>query len=252
MNRKLIINVFPIISFCIYAYLTTLSYSTRNHPGNPSKSKPNILLILMDDLSISDVGYYGSDIPTPNIDSLANNGIRLNYHYSQPTCSATRSALLTGRYSWRTGLSQVISLPSKQGINPDIPLISDILSDNGYDTLLSGKWHIGYSNDNQLPLSRGFKQALYFTDSHVNYTAHNYHFDWTLAMSPGIIDQEIENMASLYYQLNNRFPQGWLVYDLWENQHTSMIDKDCNQYVEDMMYLRVKKYLKGCVRYENN
>jgi arylsulfatase A-like enzyme len=119
--------------------------------------RPNIVIILLDDLGYGDVGSYGAQsIATPHIDSLAENGLRLSHYYSpSPVCSPSRAGLLTGRYPPRTGLGHVvfpeghmISNWQKIGaMNTRIPaeeiLLSDVLKAVGYNTAMVGKWHMG-------------------------------------------------------------------------------------------------------------
>lgn len=116
---------------------------------NATGKRPNILILLADDLGYSDVGAYGGGIAvgaaTPNIDRLARHGLRLTSTYSQPTCTPTRSAMLTGRLPVRTGLYRPILAGDKLTRNPwaDETTLAKILSDSGYYTLLVGKWHVG-------------------------------------------------------------------------------------------------------------
>lgn len=119
--------------------------------------RPNIVIILLDDLGYGDLGAYGAQsIATPHIDSLAENGLRLSHYYSpSPVCSPSRAGLLTGRYPPRTGLGHVvfpeghmISNAQKIGaMNTRIPaeeiLLSDVLKAVGYNTAMVGKWHMG-------------------------------------------------------------------------------------------------------------
>ena len=114
-----------------------------------TEKKPNILWIVVDDMGWGDPGCYGGGdaigAATPNMDKLAANGLRLTSAYSQPTCTPTRSAILTGRLPCRTGLTRPIIAGDKLTKNPwaDEISLAKILSESGYKTLLSGKWHIG-------------------------------------------------------------------------------------------------------------
>ena len=111
--------------------------------------RPNIVWLLADDMGWGDPGIYGGGAPigaaTPNIDSLARDGLKLTSTYSQPTCTPTRSAILTGRLPVRTGLTRPILAGDKIAKNPWADEISlpKLLSDSGYTTVLSGKWHVG-------------------------------------------------------------------------------------------------------------
>ena len=123
--------------------------------------QPNILLIVADDLGYADVGAYGcKDVPTPNIDSLARDGIRFTDGYvTGPYCSPTRAALLTGRYQQRFGHEFNPGPPSIPHPGVGLPLSETTLAQRlktlGYTTALVGKWHLGYEPEFQ-PLKRGF------------------------------------------------------------------------------------------------
>lgn len=124
-------------------------------------ARPNIVLILADDLGYGDVSYMGhaDDIQTPHIDALAARGVRLDRFYANcPVCSPTRAALLTGRYPDLVGVPGVIRQNAEDNwghLHPDAPLISSALRDAGYHTALVGKWHLGYEPPNT-PNARGF------------------------------------------------------------------------------------------------
>ncbi len=114
-----------------------------------SGRKPNILILLVDDLGWGDPGAFGGGgaigAPTPNIDSLASGGLKLTSTYAQPTCTPTRSALMTGRLPARTGLTRPILTGETPKVNPwaSEQTAAGLLSAAGYATALSGKWHLG-------------------------------------------------------------------------------------------------------------
>ncbi len=125
-----------------------------------SRKKPNILLILADDLGYGDLSSYGaSDLRTPNIDRLVGQGMRFNKFYANcPVCSPTRAALLTGRYQEMVGVPGVIRTHSNNSwgyLLPECKLLSEILQPVGYKTAIIGKWHLGLSSPNT-PNERGF------------------------------------------------------------------------------------------------
>ena len=122
-------------------------------------SKPlNIIVILADDLGYGDVGCFGSSIPTPNIDRMAQEGVRLTRFYSaSPVCSPSRAALLTGRYPVRTGVVNVLMPSEKKGLSPTERTIPRVLKERGYRTAAIGKWHLG-SQKGFLPCDHGFDE----------------------------------------------------------------------------------------------
>ncbi|KAJ7390443.1 hypothetical protein OS493_025143 [Desmophyllum pertusum] len=121
-------------------------------------SKPNIIFILADDLGWDDVSFHGSkQIPTPNLDGLANSGIILNNYYVQSICTPTRSALMTGRYPIHTGLQHDVILASQPyGLGLDETLMPQYLKQLGYATHAVGKWHLGFFKTEYTPTKRGF------------------------------------------------------------------------------------------------
>lgn len=121
-------------------------------------NKPNILIILADDLGYGDVGFNGSDIKTPNIDRIASEGVRLNQFYSCPMCSPTRAGLMTGRYPLRFGLMRSVIPPHRDfGLSVNEETIADALGKVGYNHRgVVGKWHLGHRRQQWLPNNRGF------------------------------------------------------------------------------------------------
>ncbi|MEL7426492.1 MAG: arylsulfatase [Bacteroidota bacterium] len=120
--------------------------------------RPNVIFIVADDLGWGDVGYLGSDIPTPNIDALAENGIRLDRFYTAPICSPTRAGLLTGRYPDRYGLRNNVIRPWLDfGLDTSETTLPEVLGVAGYPhRALIGKWHLGHSRQYYHPLVRGY------------------------------------------------------------------------------------------------
>lgn len=105
--------------------------------------RPNVLLIIADDLGWKDVGYHGSEIRTPHIDRLAREGVQLEQFYVNPTCSPTRAALLTGRNPGHFGITTPFGLTDTRIVPKDTPTLATILAKAGYSTALVGKWHLG-------------------------------------------------------------------------------------------------------------
>ncbi len=125
--------------------------------GASAAERPNIVIILADDLGSSDLGYRGSDIKTPNIDALAHGGVRLESYYGLPLCTPARAALLTGRYPMRHGLQTLVIFPShKYGLPTDETTLPQALKSVGYHTAMVGKWHLGHADRKYWPQNRGF------------------------------------------------------------------------------------------------
>jgi arylsulfatase A-like enzyme len=105
-------------------------------------TRPNILLIVADDLGWNDLGYHGSKIRTPNIDQLVRTGVELDSHYVQPVCTPTRTALLSGRYPSRFG-PHTLTPSNLRALPKGTETLATALKSLGYATYLSGKWHLG-------------------------------------------------------------------------------------------------------------
>ena len=123
------------------------------------KTPPNVVIIFMDDMGYGDpVCYGGGPYQTPNIDALAANGLRFtNFYVAQPVCTASRSALLTGCYPTRIGISGAINHATKFALNAEEQTIAELLKDKGYKTGMIGKWHLGHKVP-YLPLQHGFDE----------------------------------------------------------------------------------------------
>lgn len=120
-------------------------------------TKPNIVFFLIDDLGYSDCGFNGGkEIKTPNIDRLAGSGTVIESHYVQPVCSPTRAAFMTGRYATRTGVYTIVRPHAKWGLPLSERTLANALKDAGYETAISGKWHLGEFDPAYVPTARGF------------------------------------------------------------------------------------------------
>ena len=146
----------------------------RTSPQPPTR--PNVVLILSDDLGYADIGAHGAkDIQTPHLDRLARQGVRFTHAYANgAVCTPTRAALMTGRYQQRVGLEQVLSLSEddlKRGLPADGNTLPALLRANGYATALYGKWHLGFRPEFQ-PNAHGFQDFFGFLSGAVNYYTH--------------------------------------------------------------------------------
>jgi arylsulfatase len=137
-----------------------------------NNSKPNILLILADDMGYSDLGCFGSEIATPNLDQLAKEGIRMTQFYNTSRCCPTRASLLTGLYQHQTGIGHMVNNLNYPGylghLNSQCVTMAEALKENGYNTYMSGKWHIGGAPE-YWPRKRGFDRFFGLIDGASNY-----------------------------------------------------------------------------------
>ena len=125
----------------------------------PVDSRPNIILVMTDDQGYGEVGAHGNSmIRTPNLDALHAESVRMTNFHVDPTCSPTRSALITGRYSSRTGVWHTIM--GRSIVHREETSFADVLSAAGYATGFFGKWHLG-DNSPYRPIDRGFQEAVY-------------------------------------------------------------------------------------------
>ena len=138
-----------------------------------AQDRPNILLIVADDLGYADLGAFGSDIRTPNIDSLADQGGVFTQFHTAPVCSVTRAMLLSGNNNHMAGVGRQRAsgpvqahLPGYETYLSDrVELFPRLLRDAGYHTYAAGKWHLGSTTDKADPSNRGFDKSFALLDS---------------------------------------------------------------------------------------
>lgn len=152
-----------------------------------SAPRPNIVFILSDDQGWADVGFHGGDIRTPNIDKLAAAGVQLDQFYVQPLCSPTRACFLTGRYPIRYGLQIGVVRPhARYGLPLNERTIAQALRESGYETAITGKWHLGFFERAYLPTQRGFDHQ---------YGLYNGNFDYFTHLRDGGLDWHRDDRA---------------------------------------------------------
>lgn len=128
-----------------------------NSTSDQDTERPNVLIILADDMGWNDVSFHGGPISTPNIDRLANEGVQLNRFYTNPKCTPTRAALLTGRDPLKLGLTYATVYPwSGFGVAASEHFIGETFRAGGYETAMIGKWHLGHTVPAHHPNNRGF------------------------------------------------------------------------------------------------
>lgn len=198
--------------------------------------KPNILVIVGDDMGYADVGFHGcTDIPTPHLDALARSGVRFtNAYVSGPYCSPTRAGLLTGRYQQRFGHEFNPTPQAGRTQAAGLPLTETTMAERfkaaGYRTAMFGKWHLGWQ-ENQHPLSRGFEQFYGFLDGEHSYldpeelTTHAVLDGRTPVREMKYLTEELADRAEAF--IGQPRPQPFLLYLPFNAVHTPLhaIDK---------------------------
>lgn len=162
-----------------FALLTAIVFSALS----AAASRPNIVVFLADDMGYSDIGCYGGEIRTPNLDRLASEGLRFTQFYNAARCCPTRASLLTGLYPHQAGMGGMVNGRERPGpyqgrLNDQCVTLAEVLKDAGYTTLMSGKWHVGEERPNW-PVDRGFDRYFGLISGAMNY------FDILQVKKPG-------------------------------------------------------------------
>lgn len=147
------------------------------------EERPNIIIILADDMGYGDIEPYGGWIGTPHINRIIEEGLKItDFHASGPVCSPTRAGLMTGRYQQRAGIESVLPVAQKHlnGLRKGEVTLPALLKEAGYATGLFGKWHLGHQEENH-PLNHGFHEFIGYIGGNVDYVSHFDQvngFDW--------------------------------------------------------------------------
>ena len=168
------------MKFRLLLILLCASFSFVDQLHSAPPKRPNIVIMLADDMGFSDLGCYGSEIPTPNLDKLAANGLRFTQFYNTGRCCPTRAALLTGLYSHEAGVGHMTQDRGEDGYRGDLNqrcvTIADVMRGAGYRTMMTGKWHVTkYVNATNTaqkanwPLQRGFDDYFGIIQGGANY-----------------------------------------------------------------------------------
>ncbi|UCG47971.1 MAG: arylsulfatase [Phycisphaerales bacterium] len=185
--------------------------------GAGEGKRPNIVLIMADDMGFSDIGCYGGEVHTPNLDRLASGGLRFTQFYNAARCCPTRASLLTGLYPHQAGIGHMVGnrgYPAYQGyLNDRCVTIAEALKLGGYRTLMSGKWHVGESRPHW-PTDRGFDRSFGLISGGANY------FDITKAKAKGVRRQMAED-AEPYTPPK----EGFYITDAFSDRAVNFIDR---------------------------
>ncbi|MCX6906617.1 MAG: arylsulfatase [Verrucomicrobia bacterium] len=177
-------------------------------------SKPNVVIMLVDDMGFSDIGCYGSEIPTPNLDALSAGGVRFTQFYNTARCCPTRASLLTGLYPHQAGVGHMVQdkgLPGYSGrLNDRCVTIAEVLRGAGYFTIMTGKWHVG-QNHGVVPWERGFDRSL-------NAASGGFYF-------PDSPRAEVFLNGENAGRRGGKLPEEWYSTDLWTDFGIRFIDE---------------------------
>ena len=211
-----------------------------------ANEKPNIIIILTDDLGWGDVSYHGGYIPTPNIDQLAQDGMEMNRFYANPVCSPTRASLLTGLHIFNHGVVRPFMNPAAEqtGMPPELKIMPQYLKEAGYQTALSGKWHLGMANEKFLPTNRGFETSYGHLTGGIGYFDHtaagrlDWHRNEKSLVEEGYSTELIANEAiNIIENKDNNRPL--FLYIAFNAPHTPI--QAPNKNIESFSYLEDKK-----------
>ena len=161
------------IAVALMAALITVPATAQDNAGSSKPEKPNILVILADDMGYGDIGAFGSEIKTPNIDKLASQGISFSNYHVGAACAPTRAMLMTGVDNHMAGMGNMLEIqadnqfgkPGYEGhLNDRVVTVATRLKDAGYHTYMAGKWHLGKS-PTTIPYAKGFERSFALMES---------------------------------------------------------------------------------------
>lgn len=210
-----------LMAMCISLSLSTMPQSSFAADPSP---RPNILLIMADDMGFSDIGCYGGEIKTPHLDSLAAAGLRFTQFYNTARCCPTRASLLTGLYPHQAGVGHMVGDDKVEGyrgrLNDECVTIAEVLKPHGYRTYMTGKWHIGEQRPHW-PVDRGFDRSYSLVSGGTNF----------FRLDPGrtlvLDDQRIDP------------PKVWYVTDAIGDHSVSFLDEHAKQSKDKPFFMYV-------------
>ena len=223
-------------TFLAIALVATLA-GCASSPGPDSETadaRPNIVILLADDLGWTDVSFHGGNIATPNIDRIAVEGVELNRYYVAPVCSPTRAGLMTGRYPIRYGAMRAVYPPWRDG-GMDLSewTMADILAEVGYKHRgIFGKWHLGHSDKKYHPLRRGFTEFYGHYNGAVDYFTHeregevDWHSGFDPSGDPGYATDLIADAAAGFIRRHAGGPDPFLCYVPFNAPHSPFQAKE--------------------------
>jgi arylsulfatase len=221
-------------SFLKYLVLGLLVAMISAMPSSASgAAKPNIIIIMTDDMGFSDLGCYGSEINTPNLDALAQKGIRFTQFYNTSRCCPTRASLLTGLYPHQAGVGGMMhdEGPDKPGYRGRLMercvTIADVLGQAGYRTIQTGKWHVGDKEKSWWPLGRGFDRCYSCPQGGGFY----------FRPSAFRLERYVIQGDEVLYDRQKDPPEGWYATDAWTDEGLKYVREAVEQKKPFLWYL---------------
>ena len=211
---------FTIASVLFFMVQITFSQSTGSQTGG---KRPNIVVILGDDMGYSDIGMFGSEIQTPNLDMLASSGVRFTNYYTHASCSPSRAMLLSGIDTHLNGLGNMDewTAPNQVGkdgyegnLNDKVVTLPQLLKDSGYHTYMVGKWHLGKSPD-KIPAARGFERDFTMLDGMGSY--------WDMTNMTALVPNTLYTEDGKYL---TKLPKNYYATRTYTEKIISFIDAD--------------------------
>jgi arylsulfatase len=200
-----------VMSLCLWIVSSALLLFADASFAQQSE-RPNILVIVADDLGYSDLGSYGGEINTPVLDDLARQGMRYTDFYVSPTCSVTRSMLLSGTDNHIAGLGNMgemlapnqVGQPGYEGVlNERVATVASLLRDGGYHTYMVGKWHLGLKPE-QIPHARGFERDFSLLVGGGSHFDDGWNIEWQIPKGPYTEDgRPVEKLPKDFYSTKN-------------------------------------------------
>lgn len=242
----------PVLGLAVLGMLCSFSYQQ----GNAGNKRPNIIVIMADDMGFSDIGCYGSEIKTPNIDLLGRNGLRFTQFYNTARCCPSRAALLTGQYPHKAGMGEMVGSKNYAGyLLPSALTLAEALKGAGYNTYMAGKWHVG-EDSLHWPLQRGFQKyygLISGASSFYELDAGRTMLEDNTRIKPGkdfYATRAYTDKALQYLQQGHAQDKPYLLYLAYTAPHWPLHapDADVQQYVGTYMMgwekLRERRYRK--------
>ena len=210
-------------------FFSCLSHAAEK-PTKANDERPNIIVIMVDDMGFSDISCYGGEIPTPHLDKLGKNGLKFSQFHNTGRCCPTRATLLTGLYSHLAGMGWMTHDQNTIGyrghLNNECVTIAEVLKPAGYFTAMTGKWHVGFEHG-VTPSNRGFDRSL-------NMPAGGLHFSNQTGPKGGtklyLNGKEISREDPM-------FNPPWYGSDLWTEQGIRFIDEAVDEEKPFFLYL---------------